>query len=506
LQYGKPYDFRFDVNTLDAIVCSELIYQSFVEVDFGTGKSLSTYTISPDQVAQEAGYPTTLGALRLQPAFAPVQWYAEAMPLYPGELALEELPSDSSIAGTVVADTLLQRTFMARVREEMGGLKLLSAQQTKEFEAYRELAIKARTLRGTRLGEIPVSSAPDAITLDRAAERRLQNFFIELDKKTGPGARQSPGGISPAFARQALLKKTLAAPSPVTFAQQEERAAALAEVFQRWQAGAAYRLDYDELYSGTEKFFLGVFRGARVMDDDGFGRGVEVKLAGNNEAPRRALHYLQYYSFLPWHVQVFDNSGSVVQRWQGGAAVAGIRRSYLQGDYLDLQALAWESTAYASSFSPLVLEAGGDKGPLSAMLKLMAIGNGNHQRGGYVGELVGLALAPYETRNSHRAFSALEFKYGGRIQITSGKIRAYSRGALGTRVGEFAARKNQAAQADFPEIREWAFGLEVFGATLYRPAVHRLELGVREDEARFIRGEIKQDRQVRIAYSWTLSE
>ncbi|MFY0652006.1 MAG: hypothetical protein JXQ96_08245 [Cyclobacteriaceae bacterium] len=53
-QLGKKYDFNFDVNTTDKIVCSELAYVSFPSVDWPTEKTLGRYSISPDNVAQMA--------------------------------------------------------------------------------------------------------------------------------------------------------------------------------------------------------------------------------------------------------------------------------------------------------------------------------------------------------------------------------------------------------------------------------------------------------------------
>jgi hypothetical protein len=52
---GKKYDFAFDANTWDAIVCSELAFQSYVRVPWSIGKVLGSYTISPDDVAVQAG-------------------------------------------------------------------------------------------------------------------------------------------------------------------------------------------------------------------------------------------------------------------------------------------------------------------------------------------------------------------------------------------------------------------------------------------------------------------
>ncbi len=53
-QLGKKYDFNFDVNTTDKIVCSELAYVSFPSIDWPTEKTLGRHNISPDNVAKLA--------------------------------------------------------------------------------------------------------------------------------------------------------------------------------------------------------------------------------------------------------------------------------------------------------------------------------------------------------------------------------------------------------------------------------------------------------------------
>lgn len=52
---GKAYDFNFDTNTWDAIVCSELIFQTYIRIPWTYDKVLSSYTISPDDIAIFAG-------------------------------------------------------------------------------------------------------------------------------------------------------------------------------------------------------------------------------------------------------------------------------------------------------------------------------------------------------------------------------------------------------------------------------------------------------------------
>lgn len=53
-QLGKAYDFNFDVETADRIVCSELVYQVYTGIPWPTGRTLGRWTISPDQVAARA--------------------------------------------------------------------------------------------------------------------------------------------------------------------------------------------------------------------------------------------------------------------------------------------------------------------------------------------------------------------------------------------------------------------------------------------------------------------
>jgi hypothetical protein len=50
-QIGKEYDFNFDVNTTEKIVCSELAYVCFPQINWPTEKTVGRHTISPDNVA-----------------------------------------------------------------------------------------------------------------------------------------------------------------------------------------------------------------------------------------------------------------------------------------------------------------------------------------------------------------------------------------------------------------------------------------------------------------------
>lgn len=61
-QVGKAYDFNFDVETADRIVCSELVYQVYTGLMWPTDRTAGRWTISPDQVAKSClpGGPLTL--------------------------------------------------------------------------------------------------------------------------------------------------------------------------------------------------------------------------------------------------------------------------------------------------------------------------------------------------------------------------------------------------------------------------------------------------------------
>ncbi|NUO79788.1 NUDIX domain-containing protein [candidate division KSB1 bacterium] len=497
LQYGKPYDFRFDVNTLDAIVCSELAYQSFVDIKFSTSSSFTGASISPDQVAQAAGIATRLDTMSIAPPFEVVEWFEEARPLYPA--ALLENFSTHANAPMTPNDSLALRAFMAMVREEFGGMKLLSENERQQFEALRSASASARARHREALQQIPAVASPPAISEnDIGDKRRLQNLYINLEQKIARAQTRGNSQAEIAALKEKAFQKYASNQTPTA-----ERAEAFNATFAQWQSGAAYRPSYPELYSGSERFFLAVFRSGSVMEDDGFGRGVDLQLAGNHEAPRRSELYTQRYAFLPFHLQFFDNEGKVAKRIQGGAALAAIARYYRQGDYVKVQALDWRNDAYATTLSAIEIEAGGDKGPLSAGLKLMTIGNGYYRSGLYFGEHARIEAATYEARHGQRAFTIASLFYGGRAQLTVGKFRAYGRGAIGVRLGEFGERDEHDVQKDFPEMREWSFGLEYFGASLYRENAHRVEFSVREADARFVQGQIQKDRQVRLSYSWS---
>ena len=55
-QIGKDYDFNFNVETTDKIVCSQLVYLAYTEITWPTERMLGRYTISPDNVAHKSAH------------------------------------------------------------------------------------------------------------------------------------------------------------------------------------------------------------------------------------------------------------------------------------------------------------------------------------------------------------------------------------------------------------------------------------------------------------------
>ena len=53
-QIGKPYDFNYDVETTDKIVCSQLVYLAYTHIEWPTDSIVGRYTISPDNIALKA--------------------------------------------------------------------------------------------------------------------------------------------------------------------------------------------------------------------------------------------------------------------------------------------------------------------------------------------------------------------------------------------------------------------------------------------------------------------
>jgi uncharacterized protein YycO len=53
-QVGKAYDFSFDTQSANTIVCSELVYHAYGDVRWPTDRALGRVVVSPDNIAQKA--------------------------------------------------------------------------------------------------------------------------------------------------------------------------------------------------------------------------------------------------------------------------------------------------------------------------------------------------------------------------------------------------------------------------------------------------------------------
>jgi hypothetical protein len=53
-QVGKAYDFNFDTQSANRIVCSELVYHAYGDIQWPTDRTLGRVVVSPDNIAQKA--------------------------------------------------------------------------------------------------------------------------------------------------------------------------------------------------------------------------------------------------------------------------------------------------------------------------------------------------------------------------------------------------------------------------------------------------------------------
>lgn len=79
-QFGKHYDFNFDIQTKEKIVCSELVYTIYTDVQWPIEKSAGRFTISPDHIMTQA-FPDK--------PFYPILMYDKNSVRKEGDLALE---------------------------------------------------------------------------------------------------------------------------------------------------------------------------------------------------------------------------------------------------------------------------------------------------------------------------------------------------------------------------------------------------------------------------------
>lgn len=83
-EVGKAYDFSFDVESTDRIVCSELVYHAYGGIRWPTRRTLGRATVSPDNIAVQATGDGPLAVVELyhdgeQVAAAPRQRLAELL-------------------------------------------------------------------------------------------------------------------------------------------------------------------------------------------------------------------------------------------------------------------------------------------------------------------------------------------------------------------------------------------------------------------------------------------
>jgi hypothetical protein len=92
-QMGKPYDFNFDVQTLDKIVCSELLYIIFGNVHWPTQYQMGRSTITPDNIAEiifQKGTPFRMKTFIN--SLSPSNIFSESLDKVAGYLGYEKKP------------------------------------------------------------------------------------------------------------------------------------------------------------------------------------------------------------------------------------------------------------------------------------------------------------------------------------------------------------------------------------------------------------------------------
>jgi hypothetical protein len=71
-QFGKRYDFNFDLDTTDRIACAELIYLAYAEIPWQADRKIGRYTLSPDRIAELAANPDQFEVVLLYVSGKPV--------------------------------------------------------------------------------------------------------------------------------------------------------------------------------------------------------------------------------------------------------------------------------------------------------------------------------------------------------------------------------------------------------------------------------------------------
>lgn len=78
-QIGKPYDFNYNVETTDRIVCSQLVYLAYTGIRWPTREVIGRYTISPDNIAAKSLNDGPLEIVALYHDGRPVYEYRKQM-------------------------------------------------------------------------------------------------------------------------------------------------------------------------------------------------------------------------------------------------------------------------------------------------------------------------------------------------------------------------------------------------------------------------------------------
>lgn len=107
-QVGKTYDFNFDVETTDKLVCSELLYQSFGDVNWPTEPYIGRTTISPDNVVSLALFDNP-----------PIELVYYALQNKKGEVIYKDIDDLASDIGFVKKGDVYKRPYKVCKDEEV---------------------------------------------------------------------------------------------------------------------------------------------------------------------------------------------------------------------------------------------------------------------------------------------------------------------------------------------------------------------------------------------------
>jgi hypothetical protein len=168
---GKRYDFDFDSNTWDTIVCSELAFQTYVNVRWHVGRTFGSYTIAPDDVAIAAGPAQSAGSNSSRSSTM------DRSCTIPRRRSTERRRTRSCLAGDT-ASSRCRNTGQAR-----------GPHQAREVSASRH-TIEAATISTRSMTAVPASTATLASDFSHVAQaiRRLGDAH-ELPAHGGSAAR-----------------------------------------------------------------------------------------------------------------------------------------------------------------------------------------------------------------------------------------------------------------------------------------------------------------------------